>query len=141
LAEHYLSKPNHTVIGSVRDSSTPSVAELKSTKPASGSKLLLVHIESTSPDDPKKALTNIEAAGIEHIDIVFANAGGSPPVVGVETVSSKDMISSFQINALGPLLLFQTLRPLLQKSKDPKWVLKMSLRRGIDCIELIAMLQ
>ncbi|KAH8588210.1 hypothetical protein B0O99DRAFT_555484 [Bisporella sp. PMI_857] len=121
LAEYYLSKPTHTVIGSVRDSSTPSVAELKSTTPASGSKLLLVHIESTSSEDPKKALVDIKAAGIEHVDIVFANAGGSPPVVGIESVSSKDMISSFQTNALGPLILFQALEPLLKKSKNPKW--------------------
>jgi len=121
LVEHYLSKPNHTVIGSVRNSSTPAVEELKSTKSASGSKLLIVNIENSSPDDPKKALADIEAAGIEHIDIVFANAGGSPPVVGLETVSSADMVSSFQTNAVGHLVLFQTLRPLLQKSKGPKW--------------------
>lgn len=121
LAEHYLSKPNHTVIGSVRNSSSPAVVELKSTVPASGSKLLLVHIENTSPDDPKKAVTDIKAAGIENIDIVFANAGGSPPVVDLENVSSEDMITSFQTNALGTLVLFQALRPLLQASKNPKW--------------------
>ncbi|QSZ36216.1 hypothetical protein DSL72_007342 [Monilinia vaccinii-corymbosi] len=121
LAEHYLSKPNHIVIGSVRNSSSPSVAELKATNPASGSKLLLVHIENTAPEDPRKAATDIEAAGIEHIDIVFANAGGSPPVVDLLNVSSEDMVTSFQTNALSTLLLFQALRPLLQKSKNPKW--------------------
>ncbi|TVY46993.1 Norsolorinic acid ketoreductase [Lachnellula occidentalis] len=121
LAEHYLSKPNHTVIGSVRDDTTPSVAELKSFKPASGSSLLLVHIESTSPDDPAKALVAIEAAGVKHIDIVYANAGGSPPVLPMDDVPVKDLLSSFQTNAVGPFVLFQTLKPLLQKSKAPKW--------------------
>ncbi|TVY25519.1 Short chain dehydrogenase [Lachnellula hyalina] len=121
LAEYYLAKPNHTVIGSIRNSSAPSVAELKSFKPASDSSLLLVHIESTSTDDPKKALVAIEEAGIKHIDIVYANAGGSPPVVALEDVPVADFLSSFQTNALAPLVLFQTLRPLLQKSKAPKW--------------------
>ncbi|KAF7863843.1 hypothetical protein EAF04_006808 [Stromatinia cepivora] len=134
LVEYYLSKPNHTIIGSIRNSSTPSIAELKSTEPASGSKLLLVHIDNTSPDDPKKALADIEAAGIEHIDVVFANAGGSPPVVDLENVSSKDMISSFQTNAIGHLVLFQTLRPLLQKSKSPKWASISSIGGSIGTI-------
>ncbi|KAI0189469.1 NAD(P)-binding protein [Astrocystis sublimbata] len=122
MAEICLSRPNHVVIGSVRDDDTPSVAELRNFTPAEGSKLLLVHIESTSPEDPKKAAAEVEAAGITHVDTIIANAGASPfPVEPIETVPNEHMIWAFQANAAGPLGLFQAFRHLLQKSKAPKW--------------------
>jgi len=121
MVEYYLSKPSHIVIGSVRNLGAPVVSELQSITPASGSTLLLVHIESANPSDPAKALTEIEKAHVDHIDIVFANAGGSPPVVDIDHVSPEDCTYAFQTNALGPLVLFQTLKPLLQKSSNPKW--------------------
>ncbi|KAL4783256.1 hypothetical protein BJX76DRAFT_330156 [Aspergillus varians] len=121
LAEAYLSRPNHTVIGSVRDRISPSATELKSALPATGSKLLLVEIESTSVTDPQRALTEIQAAGIEHVDIVIANAGGAPVVSSLEVVETKELVTTFQTNAVAPLLLFQTLRELLKRSENPKW--------------------
>lgn len=122
LAQLYLSRPNHTVIGSVRNLNTPEIIELELLPTAQNTKLLLVQIESTSADDPQKALTKIQDASIDHLDIVIANAGGTPPVVSLEVVEIKDLITAFHTNAGGPLLLFQTFRPLLQKSKEPKWV-------------------
>lgn len=138
LAQIYLSRPNHIVIGSVRDSTTPEVAELKSSPTAGGTKLLLVHIESTSADDPKKALEEIQAAGIDRIDTVIANAGGSPPVVPLESVGTQDLITAYLTNAAGPLLLFQTLRPLLQKSKSPKWIVISSTGGSVGTIGKIS---
>ncbi|OTA57982.1 NAD(P)-binding protein [Hypoxylon sp. EC38] len=122
IAEICLDRPNHVVIGSIRDDTTQAVAELKKRAPAEGSKLLLVHIESTSPEDPKKAAAVVEAAGIDHVDIIIANAGASPfPVLPIETIPNADLVWAFQANAAGPLGLFQAFRHLLQKSKSPKW--------------------
>ncbi|OTA85286.1 hypothetical protein M434DRAFT_24414 [Hypoxylon sp. CO27-5] len=90
MAEICLDRPNHIVIGSVRDDTTPA--------------LLLVHIESTSPEDPKTAAEVVQAAGIDH------------------TVPNSDIVWAFQANAAGPLGLFQAFRHLLQKSKAPRWV-------------------
>ena len=67
-------------------------------------------------------MKEIEAAGIRHVDIVIANAGVSPPVIPLETVDLEVMTSTFQINALGPLALFQASRDLLEKSSNPKWI-------------------
>lgn len=64
----------------------------------------------------------IQSAGIEHIDVVIANAGGYPPVVPLDSVGRKDLLGCFEVNAAAPLLLFQTLKPLLQKSGAPKWI-------------------
>ncbi|CAJ2508339.1 Uu.00g133650.m01.CDS01 [Anthostomella pinea] len=122
MAEICLERPNHVVIGSIRDDSTPAVKELQQKTPAEGSRLLLVHIESTAPGDPKTAAAAVAASGIDHVDIIIANAGASPmPVLPIETVPNEDLVWAFQTNAAGPLGLFQAFRHLLQKSKSPKW--------------------
>lgn len=135
LVQAYLQRPHHTVIGSIRNSNSPGVADLKASPKAEGSKLQLVHIESASAEDPKNALAEIEAAGIEHIDIVIANAGGSPPVVPLDGVSREDMVSAFQVNVLGPLSLYQTFKPLLKKSTNPKWVSVSTVASSITLME------
>ncbi|KAL3477600.1 NAD(P)-binding protein [Aspergillus californicus] len=121
LVEAYLTRPNYTVIGSVRNGNSPAATELKSTPTAPGSKLLLVELENTSVTDPARVLAEIQAAGIEHLDIVIANAGASPPVVPLDTVETADLLTAFHTNAAAPLLLFQTFRELLKASKQPKW--------------------
>ena len=122
MAQICLDRPDHIVIGSVRDDSTPAVVELKNKTSAEGSKLLLVHIESTLPEDSKKAAAAVEAAGIDHVDIIIANAGGNRfPALPIETIPNEDLVWAFQTNAAGPLGLFQSFRHLLQKSTSSKW--------------------
>lgn len=120
LAQIYLSRPDCTVIGSVRDKTAPGVAELKAQAKANGTTLLLVHIDSTSTTDPASALAAVQDAGIKHIDVLIANAGGYPPVVPLETVGRGDLMSCFEVNAAAPLLLFQTFAPLLRAARAPK---------------------
>ncbi|XXH01904.1 hypothetical protein Hte_008266 [Hypoxylon texense] len=117
LAERYLERPNHIVIGSIRDESKPEISKLKNAKVAPGSRLLLVHIESTSFTDTAKAFEAIVESGIDYVDIIIANAGGSPHVQPLDAVDAKDMIANFHVNAVAPLVLFQNFKPLLQKSK------------------------
>ncbi|KAI1169489.1 NAD(P)-binding protein [Nemania sp. FL0916] len=124
FAKAYLGRPHHTVIGSIRISaeSSPEVSELRSYQAAEGSKLVLVTIESTSPTDAFEALKTVADSGIDHLDLVIANAGGSPiPTTPLDSVSAEEMTTVYQVNAVGPLILFQACRPLLQKAKSPKW--------------------
>lgn len=136
LVEAYLSRPNHTVIGSVRDNTTPAAQHLKSLPAATGSKLLLVSIENTSLTDPKKAVEDIKAAGIDHIDVVIANAGWSPPIVPLDNVDIKDVKEAFDINTVGPILLFQAVKPLLEKAAAPKWVSMSTAAASITNLEV-----
>lgn len=139
LAERYLERPNHIVVGSIRDESKPEIATLKNTKVAPGSKLLLVHIESTSFTDTAKAFEVVVKSGINYVDIIIANAGGSPHVQPLDVVDARDMISNFHVNAVAPLVLFQTFKPLLQKSKkSPKWI---SVSTGGGSISLMEYIQ
>lgn len=111
------------MVGSIRDESKPEIATLKDAKVAPGSKLLLVHIESTSFTDTAKAFEVVVESGINYVDIIIANAGGDPHVQPLDVVNAKDMIYNYHVNAVAPLVLFQTFKPLLQKSKKfPKWI-------------------
>ncbi|KAK4120695.1 NAD(P)-binding protein [Parathielavia appendiculata] len=122
LAEAYLARPNHTVIGSVRNKDDAKYQHLRSLPAASGSKLILVSIESASKSDPHKAVDEIKAAGVDHVDIVIANAGTCPPLAPLDVANPKDVEEGFQINTLGPILLYQAVKPLLDKSSAPRWV-------------------
>jgi NAD(P)-dependent dehydrogenase (short-subunit alcohol dehydrogenase family) len=136
LALAYLAQPNTTVIGSVRNKADAKYQDLKSSPAATGSKLILVSIESSSLTDPKKAVEEIQAAGIDHVDIAIANAGYSPPFAGADAVEIKDIEESFRVNTVAPLVLFQALKPLLDKSSSPKWVTMSSAVGSITNIEL-----
>ncbi|KAI1077973.1 hypothetical protein F5B20DRAFT_582790 [Whalleya microplaca] len=114
ILQIYLGRPNHTVVGSVRNKSSPAAQELQKLPTAAG----------TPPGDPAEAVKQMEAAGIDHLDVVIANAGGLRATVApLDSVTAEDVNETFQINALGPLMLFQAVRPLLQKSQaTPKWI-------------------
>ena len=115
-------KPDHVVIGTVRDLKSPKAEELKSLPTASGSRLLLVGVENTSFEDPKKAVETIEAAGVDHIDVVVANSGVSIGAAPLEMADPKYFTESFNINVLSGIVLYQAVSSLLKKSLTPKWI-------------------
>ncbi|KAI8814637.1 aflatoxin biosynthesis ketoreductase-like protein nor-1 [Cladochytrium replicatum] len=123
LTESLLSRPNTTVIAAVRDPLNTST--LTSLQLAPGSRLITVKIVSTSENDALEAVQELTSRhGIDHIDIVIANAGISKAGGPIANVPAESMREHWEINTLGPLLLFQATWPLLQKSKEkhPKFV-------------------
>ncbi|KAI1328857.1 hypothetical protein F5Y16DRAFT_368149 [Xylariaceae sp. FL0255] len=73
-----------------------------------------------------------------HLDLVVANAGGSPiSTIPLEKVSFEEMTAFYQANAVGPLMLFQACRSLLQKSRPPKWA---SISTGCGPVYLIGLI-
>ncbi|KAI1405204.1 NAD(P)-binding protein [Hypoxylon fuscum] len=105
-AAAYLLRPDHTVIGSVRDARAPSVQELTKLRTAEGSRLVL----------------DIEGAGLDHIDIVISSAAISHPPAPLDALDTELMVEAFRINAIAPVLLFQAVHKLLAKSSAPKWI-------------------
>ncbi|KAH7375436.1 aflatoxin biosynthesis ketoreductase nor-1 [Plectosphaerella cucumerina] len=118
----FLSRPNHTVIGSVRDLSAPAVSELRAITPAEGSRLVLVKIESSNLSDPAEAVRQLQADGIDTLDIVIANAGITGTQGPIATVDLEDTRKVFEVNTLGPTALFLATRPLLERAANPKWL-------------------
>ncbi|RDW93049.1 putative Zn(II)2Cys6 transcription factor [Aspergillus mulundensis] len=135
LAKSYLSRPNHTVIGTVRDTSSPSLSTL-TTQTAPGSKLLLYPLESTNDTHYTDLSTSLATAGITHLNLVIANAGVAHPPGTPASVGIEDVRAVFDVNALGTLRLFQALRGLLERGaaqgREVKWV---SVSSGAGSIE------
>lgn len=114
--------PDHIVIGTLRDPNAPKAEELGSLPVGSGSRILLVGIENTNLSDPKKAIETVEAAGIDHIDIVIANSGVSIGAAPLDIADPTAFTKSFNINVLSGVVLFQAVNKLLIKSSAPKWI-------------------
>ncbi|KAI0968595.1 hypothetical protein F4678DRAFT_442281 [Xylaria arbuscula] len=122
LAEAFLSRPNHIVVGSVRDESGATAQGLKAFRPAEGSRLIMVKIDGTDFADSTKAIKQAQDAGIEHIDIAISVVGGAGGITPLDKVTPEEVTHAINLNALGPLGLYQAVKPLLEKSNAPKWV-------------------
>ena len=134
--ETFLLRPNHTVIASVRDTAADYVKELEAFPRADYSTLQLVKIESSNSADPAAAIDGL--TDVDHIDVVIANAGGvgEKGIIPLDVVSSEIMSDVFTVNALGPLALYQAVKPLREKSQAPKWVSVTSAAGSIGRLEL-----
>ncbi|KAF2844396.1 NAD(P)-binding protein [Plenodomus tracheiphilus IPT5] len=122
LTQAYLQRPNHTVVGSVRDSTSPVCEELKKLPAAEGSRLILVTIDSSKLEHPAKAVKAAEEAGIDHIDIVIANAGTSPSPGPLEAANLNEVVDALNVNTISPIALYQSAKPLLEESAKPIWI-------------------
>jgi norsolorinic acid ketoreductase len=122
LLELYLAKPNHTIIAANRDPNHPTSKALADLPKAEGTSLLLIKIDATVPTDPADAVKELASHGIDHIDILIANAGIAFIWPKVSEVKVEDMQKHTVTNTYGVIHLYQATLPLLKKSKNPKWV-------------------
>lgn len=136
LLEACLLRPNHIVIGSVRDKTSKKYEELEKLPTAEGSRLLLVSIDSANMDDPQASIKDIKADGITHIDIVIANAGITPAYGPLDKVSIQDVSDALSINAMSPIQLYHATRPFLDKSSRPIWFSMTSAAGSIGNVEI-----
>lgn len=123
LARIYLGRPNHIVIGGVRDVAAAKAGELGRLSVAASSRLVLVKIEAESYTDPAKAVQDLEAQGITRLDIAIANAAvAGKEVVAVSESDPADFANILAINTVGPVVLFKATKPLLDRSENPRWI-------------------
>jgi norsolorinic acid ketoreductase len=123
ILERYLARPNHTIIAAVRNPGHESAKKLDAIPRGEGTSLILVKIELTVATDPAEAVKVLSAEhGIDHIDILVANAGIALKWVKVSEVTPEDIQQHVDVNVNGFILLYQAFRPVLQKAKEPKWV-------------------
>ncbi|KAI1451365.1 short-chain dehydrogenase [Annulohypoxylon moriforme] len=142
LTESLLSRPSTTVIAAVRDleKSTPI---LNAIPKATGSKLILVKLDSQIESDAAEAVSQLQNDhGISSVDVVIANAGISysgGPVVKTTIEALRD---HFNTNSIGPVVLFQAFRPLLKASKggNPLFIALSSIIGSIGAQESLAVL-
>ncbi|KAJ4338720.1 hypothetical protein N0V95_007991 [Ascochyta clinopodiicola] len=123
LAADLLARPSTTVIAGVRDvaASTPVLSALPK---GAGSKLIVVKLDSSVETDAASAVAELTSKhSITSLDAVIANAGiahSGSPVSEVPISALKD---HFNVNTIGPVVLFQAVAPLLKASANsPKFL-------------------
>lgn len=112
------------MLATVRDLSSNETKSLLTVRTVTGSKVILLKVESTSDTDALKAIRYTESQGITELDVVIFNAGIFTPDAYKPVAETRvsDLKSHFDINTVGPLRLFQATLPLLDKAQDPKFV-------------------
>lgn len=134
FVEAYLARPHHVVVAATRDPghhTSRALAEI--TNKGEGSRLIVAKIDVTAEHDATAAVEHLKAQeGIEHLDIVIANAGVAYTMSSVADLKAEDLLAHFRPNVLGVVYLYQATRQLLLKAADPKWV---TIGSNAGCIE------
>ncbi|EGY22045.1 hypothetical protein VD0002_g9464 [Verticillium dahliae] len=111
-----LERPGVTVIAAARDPA--SASSLEQLPKGEGSRLIIVKIDSASDTDAAAAVEQLQSKhGITSLDVVIANAGIAKSGSSVANTTPELLREHVNVNAVGPLTLFQATRPLLQASK------------------------
>lgn len=132
LLERYLVRPHHIVVAANRDPEHVSSKDLIKLPKHRDSQLIVVKIDGTSEDDAVHAVKQLEQEGIEHIDMIIANAGVASSFGKVSEINIADIKDTFEPNVYGVLRLYQATLPLLLKSKAPKWATVGSVAGSIE---------
>lgn len=115
LARLILARPNTTLIALVRDPEHETSKSLYELSKAEDTRVIVLPYEAMDPDSAANAIDAIQQThGVNHLDIVIANAGGMSwrgPTVSVPASEIHDAIT---LNTISPLLLFRAALPLLQ---------------------------
>lgn len=122
LVERYLARDEHTVIAAVRDPDHQTSRALADLPKGQNSRLVVVKIDSTVETDALKAVEELSAQGIDHLDLVIANAGVARSFPKVSELKAAELQAHITPNVFGVVWLYQATLPLLRKSDQPKWV-------------------
>lgn len=122
LLSLYLLKENHTIIAANRDLDGPSSRTLSDLPKGERTTLILVKIDATVATDASDAVKHLASLGIDHIDVLIANAGIATIYPTVATLKIDDMQKHFETNVYGVVYLYQAFLPVLKKSEKPTWV-------------------
>ncbi|OJD28018.1 hypothetical protein ACJ73_00572 [Blastomyces percursus] len=129
LVKTYLSRPNTTVIGVVRNSAGASILReaTSTTAETRGTNSILYTVEidfsdSTITDSPDKIRELVLASteNITHINALILAAATKTPMMPTLSITAADLRTSFEINTIAPLMTFQALWPLLRAAEGPK---------------------
>ena len=118
LVEAYLSRPDNVVVAAVRDPTHSTSKSLYDLPKGSSSSIVVVKIESASETDPAEAISELRRThDITAIDVVVANAGIVKGFMRVEDASTADLLEHYHVNAIGAVILFRAVLPLLRNSQ------------------------
>jgi norsolorinic acid ketoreductase len=88
----------------------------------SNSNLLITKYDAQKETDAVSVVNFLKQNNILQLDVVIANAGIANDYNTLATVPFTALKDHVEINAYGPLLLFQAVKPFLDKTRQPKFV-------------------
>ena len=132
LLKRYLARSNSTVIAANRDPEHASSKELANLPRGSNSHLIVVKVDAANDKDALSAVKELEKQGIEHIDLVIANAAVAYAFGKVSEIDIDAVRGHFEPNVYGVVWLYQATLPLLLKSSHPKWATVGSIAGSIE---------
>lgn len=141
LVKSFLARPSTTVIATVRTAEAAAGLKAEKMTLGAGSQLHVAVLDFSSAIPPAKVLAAFEAATadapIDHIDVLINNAGMCPPLTTAAETSAEDFRAAYETNTIAPMMVFQALWPLLQKSGTgaPKVIMMTSTVGGIGAQE------
>ncbi|WYZ44999.1 hypothetical protein EsH8_VIII_000315 [Colletotrichum jinshuiense] len=140
FVKRILQKPSTTVIAAVRDPSHPTSKALADLPKGPETKLIVVKLDSAIENDAAAAVAQLREQGITSLDVVIANAGIGQNSTSVRNTSVAITKQHFNVNAIGPLTLFQATADLLKASKtgSPKFVAISTIMGSIGSQEILA---
>ena len=129
VVEKIAARPNTLIYATTRD---PFKADKLQQLAKHHSNVRIVKLSVTSDEDHQAAAKQVEAeAG--RVDVLLANAGiaSADAYQRTEAVAVDKIREHFEVNAVGPIRLFDALFPLLTRSSNPKFVVVSSVRGSI----------
>lgn len=136
LVAAFLARPHTTVIAAVRDPEATDSQSLMHLRFPESSRLVAVKIDSLEEDDARNALAHLKSEqAISSIDVVIANAGVVQHLETALQTPAEAMRLHFNVNTVGPLMLFQASWPLLQAAERPMFFVISSSVGSIEQME------
>lgn len=132
LVERFLAKSSHVVIAAVRDPSHPTAQALHRLPTGSDTQLVVVKIDAGVEKDAHDAVAELQQKyGVQHLDLVIANAGVGYIYPTVADLKLDDLKTHVQTNVYGVLALYQATRGLLRKAESESTFLIMGSMAGL----------
>jgi norsolorinic acid ketoreductase len=110
---------------------TPSKAVVLNNLAAKNPNVHIVKLESVSVSDAHAAAEVVEQV-TGGLDVVIANAGIANNWQPVTEIDLSSLNDHYQVNAVGPIILFQALYPLLAKRQTRKFVTVSTMGASIE---------
>jgi len=115
LAGLILARPNTTLVALVRDPEHETSKSLYHLVKAENTRVIVLPYEAMDPGSATKAISTAQQShGVDHIDILIANAGGMSWRGAAVSVPASEIHDAITLNTLSPLLLFRAAVHLLQ---------------------------
>ncbi len=104
------------MLACVRNPDHPTSRALKELPTGSRSSVHVLKLDVAETTDYPTLEQELSQIGVEHLDVVIANAGIATAFPTDLEADPKDIRAHIDVNVIGPLLLFQTLQPMLSQS-------------------------